>query len=105
MNKTRKVTLQRAKAGRAPRSAALRKTPQYAAARKAPPKARRADPTTVATVWHSMQTICREMRHVIDRTAQNFLISQLHDISVGLWDAKGTTIAVAVGLPPQFLGA
>ncbi|OGA44616.1 MAG: hypothetical protein A3G25_09475 [Betaproteobacteria bacterium RIFCSPLOWO2_12_FULL_63_13] len=63
------------------------------------------DATTIATVWHSMQTICREMRHVIDRTAQNFLISQLHDISVGLWDSKGTTIAVAVGLPPQFLGA
>ena len=60
---------------------------------------------TVATVWHSMQTICREMRHVIDRTAQNFLISQLHDVSVGIWDEKGTTVAVAVGLPPQFLGA
>jgi len=76
-----------------------------AAAKKATARKLRADPTTVATVWHSMQTICREMRHVIDRTAQNFLISQLHDISVGLWDAKGTTVAVAVGLPPQFLGA
>jgi N-methylhydantoinase B len=64
-----------------------------------------ADPTTVATVWHSMQTICREMRHVIDRTAQNFLISQLHDVSVGIWDAKGGTVAVPVGLPVQFLGA
>ncbi len=66
---------------------------------------READATTVATVWHSMQTICREMRHVIDRTAQNFLISQLHDVSVGIWDAKGGTVAVPVGLPVQFLGA
>jgi N-methylhydantoinase B len=65
----------------------------------------KADPTTVATVWHAMQTMCREMRHVIDRTAQNFLISQLHDLSVGIWDAKGRTIAVAVGLPSQFLGS
>ena len=23
------------------------------------------DPTTVATVWHSMQTICKEMRHLV----------------------------------------
>jgi len=64
----------------------------------------KADPTTVATVWHSMQTICREMRHVMDRTAQNYLISQLHDVSVGIWDAKGATIAVPEGLPTQFLG-
>src|SRR3974390_3799580 len=62
------------------------------------------DPTTVATVWHSMQTICREMRHVMDRTAQNYLISQLHDVSVGIWGADGATIAVPEGLPTQFLG-
>ena len=67
-------------------------------------KAKKADPTTVATVWHSMQTICREMRHVMDRTAQNYLISQLHDVSVGLWSARGDTIAVPEGLPTQFLG-
>jgi N-methylhydantoinase B len=65
---------------------------------------RAVDPITVSTIWHSMQTICKEMRHVIDRTAQNFLISQLHDVSVGIWDAKGGTVAVPVGLPVQFLG-
>src|SRR3989337_2124085 len=123
MNKAKQMTVQKATTGRARQGAAARK-PQGAAlkalpkamVRKAPAAARKAvqkakarkvtaDPTTVATVWHSMQTIRREMRHVIDRTAQNFLLSQLHDISVGLWDAKGTTIAVAVGLPPQFLGS
>lgn len=62
------------------------------------------DPTTVATVWHSMQTICKEMRHLVDRTAQNYLIGQLHDLSVGIWGADGSTIAVPVGLPVQFLG-
>jgi len=92
----------KAKVGKMPahKTASKKATAKNTTARK-----RTTDPTTVATVWHSMQTICREMRHVIDRTAQNFLISQLHDISVGLWDSKGTTIAVAVGLPPQFLGA
>ena len=76
-------------------------------AKKSRAKATRAkaDPTTVATVWHSMQTICREMRHVMDRTAQNYLISQLHDVSVGIWGAKGETIAVPEGLPTQFLGS
>ena len=62
------------------------------------------DPTTVATVWHSMQTICKEMRHLVKRTAQNYLIGQLQDMSVGIWGADGTTIAVPVGLPTQFLG-
>jgi len=67
--------------------------------------ARIPDPTTVATVWHAMQTTCREMRHIIDRTAQNYLIGQLHDVSVGIWRPNGETVAVPVGLPGQFLGS
>ena len=63
------------------------------------------DPLTLSTVWHSLQRICREMRHVIERTAQSFLISQLKDISVGIWDGTGNTIAIPVGLPIQFVGA
>jgi N-methylhydantoinase B len=51
-----------------------------------------------------MQTICKEMRHMVKRTAQNYLIGQLQDMSVGIWGADGTTIAVPVGLPVQFLG-
>ena len=62
------------------------------------------DPTTVATVWHSMQAICKEMRHLVKRTAQNYLIGELQDLSVGIWGADGSTIAVPVGLPNQFLG-
>ena len=62
------------------------------------------DATTVATVWHSMQTICREMRHIVKRTAQNYLLGQLQDLSVGIWGADGSTIAVPAGLPVQFLG-
>jgi len=63
------------------------------------------DATTVATIWHAMQTICKEMRHLVDRTAQNYLMGQLHDLSVGIWGADGSTIAVPVGLPVQFLGS
>jgi N-methylhydantoinase B len=63
------------------------------------------DPITVATVWHYLQTTAREMRHIIDRTAQNYLIGQLHDVSVGIWAGEGETVAVPVGLPVQFLGS
>ena len=34
------------------------------------------DPTTVAAVWHSMQTVCMEMRRLAECTAQNYLIGQ-----------------------------
>ena len=63
------------------------------------------DPITVATIWHYLQTTAREMRHIIDRTAQNYLIGQLHDVSVGIWAGQGETVAVPVGLPVQFLGS
>lgn len=63
------------------------------------------DPVTVSTIWHYLQTSAREMRHIIDRTAQNYLIGQLHDVSVGIWAARGETVAVPVGLPVQFLGS
>jgi N-methylhydantoinase B len=63
------------------------------------------DPLTLSTVWHSLQRICREMRRVIERTTQSYLISQLKDISVGIWDGEGNTVAIPVGLPAQFVGA
>jgi N-methylhydantoinase B len=62
------------------------------------------DPITLATVWHGFQTTCREMRHMMARTAQSFLMSQLRDLSVGLWKADGSTIAMPEGLLDQFLG-
>ena len=63
------------------------------------------DPLTLSTVWHSLQRICREMRRLIERTSQSYLISELKDISVGIWDGEGNTVAIPVGLPVQFLGA
>ena len=62
------------------------------------------DPITLSTVWHSLQSACRQMRYEIERTAQSYLISQLRDVSVGIWDAQARTVAVPIGLPSQFLG-
>src|SRR5574341_801941 len=80
---------------------------QAAAQRAEQPVEREAeiDPLTLSTVWHSLQRICREMRRVIERTSQSYLISQLKDISVGIWDGAGNTVAIPVGLPIQFVGA
>ncbi len=66
--------------------------------------AARVDPLTLSTVWHSFQNICKEMRHLLDRTCQNYLIAQLHDVSVGIWDGTGRTVAIPIGLSVQYLG-
>lgn len=67
------------------------------------PTDRQVDPITLSTVWHAFQSIGREMRHVIDRTAQNYLIAQLHDMAAGIWDVRGRTIAVPEGPTSMFL--
>lgn len=61
------------------------------------------DPITLSTIWASFQSFGREMRHVIDRTAQNYLIAQLHDMAAGIWDAQARTIAVPEGPTSMFL--
>ncbi|MBI4294441.1 MAG: hydantoinase B/oxoprolinase family protein [Betaproteobacteria bacterium] len=62
------------------------------------------DPLTIATVWHGFQSLCREMRSMVTRTAQSYLMATLKDLSVGVWLADGSTVAVPEGLPGQFLG-
>ena len=61
------------------------------------------DPITLSTIWNSFQSMGREMRYVIDRTAQNYLIAQLHDMAAGIWDAQARTIAVPEGPTSMFL--
>lgn len=63
------------------------------------------DPITVATIWHFFQTLCRQMRHQLERTAQSYLMAQLKDVSVGTWLADGSTVAMPEGLLDQFLGS
>ena len=67
-------------------------------------KQRSADAITLSTIWHTFQSICREMRYILDRTAQNFLMAQLHDVAAGIWDAQARTLAVPEGPTSQFLG-
>ena len=64
---------------------------------------RTVDPITLSTTWHAFQSIAREMRHVIDRTAQNYLLAILHDMAAGIWDAQARTIAVPEGPTSMFL--
>ncbi|OGA64670.1 MAG: hypothetical protein A3G81_25090 [Betaproteobacteria bacterium RIFCSPLOWO2_12_FULL_65_14] len=64
----------------------------------------RIDPITLSTIWHTFQRVCYEMREVLERTAQSYLIGRLHDNSVGIWDAQGRTVAIPVGLASQFVG-
>ena len=64
----------------------------------------RVDEATLTVVWHGLQRICREMRHLVERTGQNYLISQMHDLSVGIWDNQARTLAIPTGLPAQFVG-
>ena len=64
---------------------------------------RRIDPVTLSTVWHGFQSTAREMRNVVDRTAQSYLLAQLHDMAAGIWDAQSRTIAVPEGPTSMFL--
>ena len=61
------------------------------------------DPIAISTVWHGFQSLCREMRTMVTRTAQSYLMATLKDLSVGVWLADGSTVAVPEGLPGQFL--
>ena len=63
------------------------------------------DPITLSTVWHGLQSSCREMRELVGRTAQSHIMSRLGDFSAGIWDRSGQTVAVPIGLPHQFLGS
>ena len=62
------------------------------------------DAITLSTVWHTFQSTCREMRYVLDRTAQNYLMAQLHDVAAGIWDSQARTLAVPAGPTSQLLG-
>ena len=60
------------------------------------------DPITLMTIWHAFRRLCFEMRYVVERTCQSSLISQLHDLTTGVWDKDGETVAFPIGLAPQF---
>lgn len=63
------------------------------------------DPITIATTWHALQRICREMRQHIERTATNVLACTLHDLAYGIWNAKGQAVAIPEGFPCRLLSS
>ena len=56
------------------------------------------DSVTLAIVWGALRQTCYDMRHLVERTAQNYLITELHDLSVGVWAASGRTLSVPIGI-------
>ncbi len=63
------------------------------------------DPITVATTWHYIQRVCREMRENAERTATNVLVVTLHDMAYGIWDSEGRVIAIPEGFPPRLISS
>ncbi len=63
------------------------------------------DPITIATIWHYIQRVCREMRYTAERTATNVLVVTLHDMAYGIWDADGRAIAIPEGFPPRLISS
>lgn len=64
-----------------------------------------ADPITLSGVWYYLQRVCDEMAYLVERTARSYLIGQQHDLSVGIWDTAGRTLAIGRALPIQAFSA
>jgi len=64
-----------------------------------------ADPISVATIWHYIQRVCREMRETTERTASNVLATTLHDLAYGIWDADTRVIAIPEGFPCRLISS
>jgi N-methylhydantoinase B len=63
------------------------------------------DPTTLSTIWHFMQRVCREMGETMERTAVSVQATTLHDLAYGIWDAEAHAIAIPEGLPCRLISS
>ena len=66
---------------------------------------RKVDPTTISTIWHFMQRVCREMRETMERTATSIQATTLHDLAYGIWDAQARAIAIPEGFPCRLISS
>src|SRR5450759_988256 len=57
------------------------------------------DPGTVEVVRNGLIAVTEEMKTNLMRTAYNMIIYEALDFTVGLFDAKGNTISIGLGLP------
>ncbi|MGQ0655467.1 MAG: hydantoinase B/oxoprolinase family protein [Betaproteobacteria bacterium] len=58
-----------------------------------------ADPVTVELVRNSLIAATEEMKSVLMRTSYNMIIYEALDFTVGLFDRKGDTLSIGLGLP------
>ena len=60
---------------------------------------RRVDPVTVELVRNGLIAATEEMKSVLMRTSYNMIIYEALDFTVGLFDRKGDTLSIGLGLP------
>ena len=66
---------------------------------KRKPRLHRADPITAELVRTSLIAATEEMKSVLMRTSYNMIIYEALDFTVGLFDRKGQTLSIGLGLP------
>src|SRR5688572_33307119 len=59
----------------------------------------KADPVVTEIVRNGLVAITEEMKIVLTRTAYNMIIYEALDFTVGVFDAKGNTVSIGLGLP------
>jgi N-methylhydantoinase B len=57
------------------------------------------DPVTLQVIHHRLESIANEMEDTLLRSAFSPIVKEMRDGSSAIFDAKGQTIAQAVGLP------
>ena len=60
---------------------------------------KRVDPISVELIRNSLVAATEEMKSVLMRTSYNMIIYEALDFTVGLFDAKGNTVSIGIGLP------
>ena len=66
--------------------------------------AARTDPVVTEIVRNGVVAITEEMKIVLTRTAYNMIIYEALDFTVGIFDAKGDTVSIGLGLPTFIRG-
>jgi N-methylhydantoinase B len=66
---------------------------------KLPHSAARHDPVLTEIVRNGLVAVTEEMKINLMRTAYNMIIYEALDFTVGLFDAKGDTVSIGLGLP------
>src|SRR5664279_6641228 len=61
--------------------------------------AQHVDPVTVEVVRNGLIAVTEEMKTNLTRTAYNMIIYEALDFTVGLFDARGNTVSIGLGLP------